>query len=262
MRSNFVIMLIVILIYGLAFGASMRSKDDDDSKKSSMRPKGEKKESEVKTSSMRPKVIKYTINWQFRKGDVNPTVNFYDVSDGMKVIVSDVKLKGDMSVSTECTKDHEICYGGNFELVGKKFIAGCGAGCSDLNKLDSGWRNDSCNVCDNVTASKPTKVRQDRREVKMTWRFSKGDVNPSITFYNNTEGNKAITGEIKLKGEVSVPVMCMENDLICYGGNFDLAGKSFVAGCGAGCSDMSERDDACQPCKETTVSRSTKVRKK
>jgi len=172
-----------------------------------------------------------------------------------------------MNVTTECTKGHEICYGGKFELVGKKFVAGCGENCSELSRLDGSWRSASCAVCEDGTVSKETKVRQDRREVNMSWRFQKGDVNPDISFYNVSDGNRQISGSQKLKGDTTVNVRCMENDLICFGGDFELVGKQFTIGCGQNCNDLnslsgSEKSDACQPCTETTVTRPVKMKKK
>jgi hypothetical protein len=266
MKKIIVFAVVSLLIASVAFAAGMRVKEDKDDKhkNSSMRSKSDDSGNQ-KTSSMRQK--KTQLNWQFRPGDVNPTVDFFDTTDGNRVLMSNIKVKGNLSLMIECTKGHEICYGGNFELVGKKFVAGCGANCSELSRLDGSWRNDSCAVCEDGTVTKNTKVRQDRREVNMSWRFQKGDVNPDVSFYNVSDGNRQISGSHKLKGDTTVNVRCMENDMICFGGDFELVGKQFTIGCGQNCGDLNslsggEKSEACQPCAETTVTRPVKMKKK
>lgn len=264
MKKIFVVAIVSLLIASVTFAASMRSKEEKKEKHSSMRSKDDDGGNQ-KTSSMRSKTTR--LNWQFRPGDVNPTVDFFDTTEGNRVLMSNIKVKGNLSLVIECTKGHQICYGGNFELVGKKFVAGCGANCSELSRLDGSWRNASCAVCEDGTVVKDTKVRQDRREVNMSWRFQKGDVNPDVSFYNVSDGNRRLAGPQKLKGDTTVNVRCMENDMICFGGDFELAGKQFTIGCGDNCGDLNalsggEKNDACQPCAETTVTRPVKMKKK
>lgn len=262
MRKIVLSILSVIIFFSFVSAAGMRVKEEKNSSHSSMRSKDDDGK---KKSSMRPKMGK--LKWHFKKGDVNPTVSFYDISDGNRTILSSVKIKGEMDITTDCTPGNEICYGGDFELVGKNFVAGCGMNCSELDRLDRSWRSGSCAVCENSTVVKEIKVRQSRREIKMSWHFNKGDVNPEISFYNASEGKKRISGSYKLKGETDIRITCMEDDLICFGGDFELAGKQFTIGCGDNCSFLnslsgSDRNEACQPCKETSVNRSVNMKKK
>ncbi len=276
MKKAFLFCLSFALFSGL-IGAEMRSSNDSKTKKSSMRSADDdsktKKssmrsaddDSKVKKSSMRSE--KPALTWNFSKGDVNPTINFYDVSKGNVVLQSGIKLKGDMSVKIECESGNKICYGGDFELAGKKFIAGCGDNCKELSSMSGELVSESCDICSTKTISRQTKVRKfEEKKSSITWNFSKGDVNPTISFYDTSKGNGVLQSGIKLKGNMSVKIECETGNKICYGGDFDLAGKNFVAGCGENCKELSTMSDefineACVVCSNTTVSKPTKVRK-
>ena len=241
------------------FGSSMRSKEDK-KEKSQMRPKKKKK-----TSQMRSK--KTEITWKFSKGQINPTVKFYDVSDRNRRIYGPRKIKGNMTIKTACKKGHKICFGGDFELVGKKYIMGCGNNCQYLRKMSSSEKNYACEVCSNRTVRKQTKVRKKASKVAMKWHFKKGQVNPTIKFYDMSNRKRQIHGSVKLQNNTSVSVRCMEGHKVCFGGDFELMGKNYTIGCGKNCKlynrmSSSEKRYSCEVCRKGNVRKATKVKKR
>jgi hypothetical protein len=113
-----------------------------------------------KKSGAAMRVRKVKMDWKFIKGDTNPTVTFYDVSDRNKPIVENVKLDNRKTVTTECKKGHTICFGGDFKLVGKSFVAGCGRNCRDYYSMSSNEKSYACQECKEKTITRKVKVRK------------------------------------------------------------------------------------------------------
>jgi hypothetical protein len=158
MKKVLIVFFAGIFIFFSLFAGEMRTRDSKKSGGAAMRTRDSGKSSGAK---MRVRNVKMT--WQFQKGDVNPTVTFYDVSDNNKEILKNIKLDKSFNVEIECKKGNTICFGGDFSLVNKPFVAGCGDNCKYYTSMSQSDKNQACQKCENKTVKRKVSVRKKGR---------------------------------------------------------------------------------------------------
>jgi len=154
MKKLLAVLTVLALLSITLFAAEMRTKGSKKKSGATMRVKKSKK----RGAKMRVRKVK--MNWHFIKGDVNPTISFYDVSDRKKTLVRNVKIDKNKTIETECVKGHTICFGGDFKLVGKSFVAGCGKNCRNYSYMNGNERSYACKKCKKKTVTRKMKVRK------------------------------------------------------------------------------------------------------
>ncbi|MCK5809111.1 hypothetical protein KAH37_09020 [bacterium] len=155
-KGLFAVSLLLFLIY-FSVDASTYSWVSNSLFGSSMRPKSDKKQ---KSHMRKKKASPIIMRWNFHKGQVNPTIKFFDMSNRGRKIHGSVKLQNNTSVSVRCIKGHKICFGGNFNLMGEHYTIGCGESCRLYSRMSSSEKRYSCETCRKGTVKRKIKIKK------------------------------------------------------------------------------------------------------